>query len=103
MGAGPRPVVETKLEIARRGLGAMSFGERLLLAVSYHPAKVCTIELHEVPTGEWTVEFALETLRQSFAGLDDLIRGKQVEPPRVCRRLVGLSRYAATAVFSSLA
>lgn len=26
-----------------------------------------------------------------------------VEPPRVCRRLVGLSRYAATAVFSSLA
>ena len=25
------------------------------------------------------------------------------EPPRVCRRPVGLSRYAATAVFSSLA
>lgn len=67
-----------KFSIAREKLGALSFSERLLLALSKHPDDVDRTSSYEKPTAQWTVETALSQLTDAFPDFVSDIRGKRV-------------------------
>ncbi|QDV05217.1 Ubiquinone biosynthesis O-methyltransferase [Planctomycetes bacterium Poly30] len=72
---GPRT---PKFELARRTLGKLSLGERLLLWLSRHPEDVEVVSDYEAPGAAWTVDNALQPFEAVFPGFRDAIRGKRV-------------------------
>ncbi|WP_375203194.1 class I SAM-dependent methyltransferase [Hyphococcus sp.] len=67
-----------KFDIAAERLGPLSFGERLLLALSDHPDDVDKTSNYEAPTRQWTVESALAQLEEAFPGFTESVKGKRV-------------------------
>ena len=67
-----------KFQIASEHLGPLSFGERILLALSDHPDDVDKTSNYEAPTQQWTVESALAPLENAFPGFTESIKGKRV-------------------------
>ncbi len=67
-----------KFDIAAERLGRMSFGERLLLALSDHPDDVDMTSNYEAPTQQWTVSSALAQLEEAFPGFTESVKGKRV-------------------------
>lgn len=67
-----------KFSIAKEKLGALSFPERLLLALSKHPDDVDRTSSYEKPTAQWTLETALSQLTDAFPDFVSDIKGKRV-------------------------
>ena len=69
---------QSRTAIAKSVLGRLSLGERLLLAVSKHPADVPVVSDYEQPTDAWTVETALTSFEVAFPEFREHCAGKSV-------------------------
>ncbi len=74
----PHDRSRSRYAIARDVLGRLTLGERMLIALSKHPADVAIVSDYEEPTDAWTVETALETFDVAFPSFRESLRGKRV-------------------------